>query len=78
MEAAILKMLCFKASPRSVSPPHFRLSGPLRRPVILVSLGLAISKPRSWFSGKGEECGGTDLDATHFLVPASVTNRSAA
>ena len=39
---------------------------------------LAISKPRSWFRGRGEECGGTDLAATHFLVLASVTNRSAA
>ena len=39
MEAANLKMPCFKASLRSVPPPHFRLSGTVRRPVILVSLG---------------------------------------
>ena len=33
-------MPCFKASLRSVPPPHFRLSYTVRRPVILVSLGL--------------------------------------
>ena len=27
--------------------------------------------------GKGVECGETDFAATHFLVPASVTNRQA-
>ena len=43
MESAILKMLCFKASLRSVSPPHFRLRCTMRRPVILVSLDVGPS-----------------------------------
>ena len=42
MEAAILKMPCFKASLRSVPPPHLRLRGTLKRPIILVSLALSV------------------------------------